>query len=639
MKNAGQPHHSLREGAAAGNEVTAARIAPTPRNLRLPALSGLCLIAVAACFAVAAPAAFAAPLFDARIDYNTGLSPQSAISADFNGDDKADLATANSSSHTVSILLGNGDGGFEAENQFPTGSFPSSVTSEDFNGDQKPDLAVTNENADTVSILLGNGDGGFAAKTDFPSGSTPLSIATGYFNADNHPDLVTANFNSRDIDTDGTVSVLLGTGDGSFGPQTEFEAVFFYPSSVVSDDFNGDDKADLAVTDAGNATLSILLGAGDGSFGPKTYFDAPLSPDYLISEDFNLDGDPDLAVTSTFSTGSLFPVSILLGAGDGTLGEPTEFGAGEETSSVTSADFNGDSKPDLATANLGPGPDFGTGSVSVLLGDGGGSFGPKTDFTTGPQPNSVTSADFNSDGKPDLATSNYDFSKSTVSVLLGNGTPDPVVAPADVGFGTQTLGTTSSTRKVAVTNPPPAYPLLVGQVTVTGPDADDFIVDAGNCAGMSVASSDSCEISVSFAPSAAGDREARLELSHDGSSSPLIVPLSGTGEALPPDPPTAPARIGKVKVSGPKKVKKGKKASYELKISNSGSSAANGVKLKVSGKGIKLTKKVGSIAAGKTKAVKVKVRFKKPGRIKATFKVSSGNAGGKTIRKMITVRK
>ena len=99
------------------------------------------------------------------------------------------------------------------------------------------------------------------------------------------------------------------------------------------------------------------------------------------------------------------------------------------------------------------------------------------------------------------------------------------------------------------------------------------------------------------------------------------------------------AKISKVKVSGPGKVKKGKKATYKVKITNSGNAAATGVRLKVSGRGVSFNTSVGKIAAGKTKTVKVKLKPKKPGKVKATFKVTSSNAGGKTVKKTITVKR
>jgi DNA-binding beta-propeller fold protein YncE len=125
----------------------------------------------------------------------------------------------------------------------------------------------------------------------------------------------------------------------------------------------------------------------------------------------------------------------------------------------------------------------------------------------------------------------------------------------------------------------------------------------------------------------------------DNTSACSTESIAYTDDSTPPDTTIDKAKIGKVKVKGPSKVKKGKKATYKVKISNSGNAQATGVKLKVKGKGAKAKKKVGKIAAGKTKTVKVKLKFKKSGKVKLTFKVTSSNAGGKSVKKKIKVKK
>lgn len=104
-------------------------------------------------------------------------------------------------------------------------------------------------------------------------------------------------------------------------------------------------------------------------------------------------------------------------------------------------------------------------------------------------------------------------------------------------------------------------------------------------------------------------------------------------------PPVLKARIDKVTVSGPAKVKKGKKAVYKVKVKNSGNSVAKGVKLKVSGKGVKAKNSMGDIPAGRSNTAKLKLKLKKPGKIKTSFTVTSSNAGGKTVMKKIKVKK
>jgi hypothetical protein len=240
---------------------------------------------------------------------------------------------------------------------------------------------------------------GFAPKTDFATGNLPYSVTTGDFNGDGKLDLAVANSN------DSTVSILLGTGTGSFGAKTDF-ATGTLPYSVTTGDFNGDGKLDLAVGNYNGGSVSILLGTGTGSFGAKTDFGTGLAPYAVTTGDFNGDGKTDLAVANSSSSS----VSILLGTGTGSFGAKTDFGLGSSPVKVTTGDFNGDGKTDLVAA------DYVDATVSVLLGDGTGTFGARTNYPVGTNPQSVTTGDFNGDGKLDLAVANNN--DSTVSILL-----------------------------------------------------------------------------------------------------------------------------------------------------------------------------------------------------------------------------
>ena len=347
--------------------------------------------------------------FAPKADYASGSTPLSVVSGDFNKDGVLDLAVANQGSDSVSVLLGNGSGGFNAKTDYPTNFGPRSVVSGDFNKDGNLDLAVANQGSDSVSVLLGNGGGGFGTKTDYATAFTPLGVVSGDFNNDGNLDLATANTNGD------SVSVLLGNGNGSFGTKTDYPTLSG-PTFVTSGDFNKDGNLDL-VANSGNGngnSVSVLLGNGSGGFGTKTDYVTGPGPSSVTSGDFNKDGNLDFAVANTNAS----TVSVLLGNGSGGFGTKTDYATGANPSSVTSGDFNKDGNLDLATANI-------TGnSVSVLPGNGSGVFGTKTDYPTGAVPFSVTSGDFNQDGKLDLATANY--SDSTASVLLNTTAPAPI---------------------------------------------------------------------------------------------------------------------------------------------------------------------------------------------------------------------
>jgi hypothetical protein len=328
--------------------------------------------------------------------------------ADLNADGVPDLAVAADAG--VNVLLGNGDGSFQNAPTYAVGSQPTSVAVGDFNGDGIPDLAVANEGpaSTTVSVLLGNGDGTFQTAVSYATGTEPVSVVVGDFNGDGIPDLAVANYSSNDF------SVLLGNGDGTFQAARNFNGGP-HPVSVAVGDFNGDGIQDLAIADAGNASgggvgVSVFLGNGDGSFQFAGAFDAGSSPSSLAVGDFNGDGLLDLAVANdSYFNGT---VSVLLGNGDGSFAAARTFAAGSMPRSVAVGDFNGDGLLDLAVANY-----FG-GTVSVLLGNGDGSFEPAHTYAAGFGADSVAVGDVNGDGIQDLAVA---AGGNTVSVLLGNG--------------------------------------------------------------------------------------------------------------------------------------------------------------------------------------------------------------------------
>jgi hypothetical protein len=372
--------------------------------------------------------------FQPRVDFPTGLGPFSIAIADLSGDGRPDLAVACADANAVSVHLGNGDGTFRPRSEFGTGGTAISVAVGDLNGDGRPDLAAANNGSNTVAVLLGNGDGTFRPKNEFGTGTIPFSVAIGDLNGDGRPDLAVANAGSV-IDTGSTVSVLLGNGDGSFAPRTDF-AAGARPISVAIGDLNGDARLDLAVANAGSSsaagsTVSVLLGNGDGTFGPKTDFETGRAPQSVAIGDVSGDALPDLAVANLGSNS----VSVLLGNGDGSFGTKRDFGTGILPVSVAIGDLNRDRQPDLAIANGGSFSDPGS-TLSVLLGNGAGVFGPRCDFAVGRGPSSVAIGDLNADGRGDLVAANS--VSNTVSVLLGNG-DGTFRAKSDFGTGSSPI--------------------------------------------------------------------------------------------------------------------------------------------------------------------------------------------------------
>jgi hypothetical protein len=314
------------------------------------------------------------------------------------------------------------------------------------------DLAVTGtvdtQNATTsytVSILLGIGDGTFGEKTPYQIGSGtlgtgPYSVTTGDFNDNNTIDLAVTNVTSN------KVSILSGIGDGTFAQKVDY-AVGTSPRTVTTSDFNKDGHSDLAVVNRDDFNVSILLGVGDGTFSPKTDYAVGADPYSVATGDFNNDNETDLAVANYISNS----LSILLGVGDGTFGEKSDIAVGTYPYSVTTGDFNADHKTDLVIS------DYQNKKVGVLLGKGNATFGVKSNYTVGSGPGSVSVGDFDSDHRVDLAVTNY--LDNDVSILMNVNPVRPVVikmypkvggVKIKVGSGTKTITPFDSRYKKAV---------------------------------------------------------------------------------------------------------------------------------------------------------------------------------------------
>jgi uncharacterized repeat protein (TIGR01451 family) len=216
---------------------------------------------------------------------------------ELNGDGKVDVVVANSESNSVSNLLSNGDGTFQAPVDYAVPSIDSGAVG-DFNGDGKADLAVVNNYG--VNIMLGNGDGTFQAPVNYAVGATAVTV--GDFNGDGKADLAFTDLFANNV------GILLGNGDGTFRVAGSY-TVGAYPLSLTLGDFNGDGKADLAVGNEGSSNVSLLLGNGDGTFQSAANYQVGAYPLSIVVGDFNGDGRADVVAASSGST-----LSILFGA-------------------------------------------------------------------------------------------------------------------------------------------------------------------------------------------------------------------------------------------------------------------------------------------------------------------------------------
>ena len=368
------------------------------------------------------PHAFAQQYLLNRLDLNVGSDPRGAVSADFNNDGRPDLAVANQGSNSVSVTLGQPSGLFGAASNYATGTGPYGIVAGDFNNDGNQDLAITNVFDNTVSILLGNGNGTFTIKSVPSVGSLPVAIVAGDFNNDGKLDLAVPNLAGN------SVSVLMGKGDGTFQNQVVYSLtgctisggpVDCEPRAIVEGFFNSDNSLDLVVVDSGGNALSILLGSSSGTFTVQsTQYATGVLPFWIATGDFNGDHIVDLAVANqcggdlTCGTAA-GTVSVLLGNGNGTFQPQVVFNVGAYPDYVWAGPLAINGAADIVTANSG------SDTISVLISTGNNTFQNHQDYATGGFPYSLAGADFNGDGLPDFAISNA--VSNTATILLGDG--------------------------------------------------------------------------------------------------------------------------------------------------------------------------------------------------------------------------
>jgi hypothetical protein len=366
--------------------------------------------------------------FAAHVDYAVGAAPQSIAVGDFNGDGKLDIIVdyGFENSH-VAVLLGNGDGTFKPFIATTAGPQGGGIAIGDFNGDGKLDVAIADNEPPSlgVDIMLGNGDGTFQAPVSYATADNPRMVVVADFNGDKKLDLATVNSQSA------TVSVLLGNGDGTFQTHQDLSTAKIGGCiSLAAADLRNDGNVDIIAGCQSAGEIAVFLSNGNGTFKPEKSYVVPDGVDDIVVADVNGDGKIDVATTNGGNN-----VSVLAGSGTGTLKAAVAFGTNYGSMGVAAADFNGDGKVDLVTANSGAPFATTTANISVLLSNGKDLFAARTDYSvaTGTQTGAysgIATADLTGNGKLDLVIPISNRPEVSVLINKGTGTFDAPVSYA-----------------------------------------------------------------------------------------------------------------------------------------------------------------------------------------------------------------
>jgi hypothetical protein len=472
---------------------------------------GIILVASLCTAAIGTPA-FAQ--FETRSSASTGsYVPISLAVGDFNRDGKLDVAVVTYLPiGNVMILLGNGDGTFRTGASYAVAVQPQYAAAASFRNNGTLDLVVGDSLSNDIYVVLGNGDGTFQLPVAYPTSGMPIQVSTGDFTRDGRIDVITLD----DASDCFCIEVLPGNGDGTFGAPVTIPVPYNIGGyAMATGYFNEDDDLDVAVAGAfGSANqVDILLGNGDGSFRADGYYPTALAGPSIVGAHFSGSKKIDLAVANGSSIGVLF------GNSNSTFQQAVDYPTWSP-SGLAAGDVNGDGKEDLVVGNFGS-PNNGASSVSVLLGNGDGTFQPEVVYPVGQGVGYVAIGDFNGDHRPDLVV--VDSTSGAVIALLNTGVVS-FSPTAPLTFVAQVLDTSSAPQTVTLTNRG-ATALTISSISQQG--AGQF--SHSTTCGKSVAPGGNCSITLRSTPTVENGTSGTITIRDSASSKPQVIELFGSG--------------------------------------------------------------------------------------------------------------